>query len=147
MAVNAIKGWPSILHMQMDLSISTMTAISHRLHRSLPITCRQSALGPLPGSIFDTDAFLPYWRTNSTIALQAHVNQPLITCDPPSGVFNKFSVGFAHCNLLHKPNMTHSNTESICFYSHSQSTLHPGSVCPLFTATTFQSTSNPQTKK
>jgi hypothetical protein len=38
-AVNSIIGWPAILDMNMDLSISSMTVISHTFHRNFPITC------------------------------------------------------------------------------------------------------------
>ena len=146
-AVNSIIGWPAILDMQMDLSINTMTVISHTLHRNFPITCRQSALGPPPGSIFDTDTFLRNRRTTSTTALLAHVNQPLITCDQTSGVFDDFSAGFARRNFLHDPNTTQTNTEGIRSFSGSQSTLHPRPVHPLLNATIPQSTSNPPTTK
>ena len=146
-AVNSIIGWPAILDMQIDLSISTMTVVSHTLHCNFPITCRQSALQPLPGSIFDTNAFLHNWCKTSTTALLAHVNQPLITCNQTSGVFDDFSAGFARRNFLHDPNTTQTNTEGICSFSGSQSTLHPRPVHPLLNATIPQSTSNPPTTK
>ena len=75
----------------MDLSIRTMTVISHTPHFIFSITYRQSAPVPLPGSIFDTNAFLCSWGTISTTDLLAHIYQTLISCNPPSEVIHNFS--------------------------------------------------------
>ena len=120
-AVNSIIGWPAILDMNMDLSVSTMSITSHTLHRNFPITCRQSTVGPPPGNKFDTAAFLRDRRTHSALSLVTHTTNSPVLCTPIPGVFDDFSEGFGRRNISTDMYIDHLTTKNII----SLSSLHP----------------------
>ena len=140
-SVNSIIGWPAILDMNMDLSISSMTVISHTLQRNFPITCRQSTLGPPPGTIFDTAAFLHDRHMQSALALVTHPSSTLCAPEPIAGVFDDFSAGFACRNISQTPllapkplsrTITFSESPNSYTFNHtnSTSTVPPSGIIP-----------------
>ena len=139
-AVNSIIGWPAILDMNMDLSISSMTVISHTLQCNFPITCRQSTIGSPPGNSFDVAEFLRNRHMQSTLTLVTHPSSTLFAPEPITGDFDDFSAGFACRSISHTPLL--AATPLPCTITLSESPISYA-VDPRLPTSTISSTKSP----
>jgi hypothetical protein len=124
-AVNSIIGWPVILDLSMDLSISTMSVISHTLRHHFPITCRSSTMGVPEDVEFDVASFLSSRKSALTSSPPTTPNEIPRIHDDTSAGFTQRTVTFA--NML-SPRTSHTSFSNLNTSMHFNPDLPPNLI-------------------